>query len=315
MKDYLVFINGMTPYLDEHNWEEEYTDLLDGVAKYHPEIKELLSDQIIFFQWGHPKEKGEHSPEAELARAQKHIKEMIYPPRSFKHKIADFFSTFLGYGRLAKVDNFLPGLGDVLWANTPHNISQIRHDFIDTMIQKGIKPDEIKSLHFISHSYGVTLGFDFIRDLFSSELSLADEKRNRGLLGDQLRYWSTLRSSVLSEDLSLGSFVGLASQLPMSITRSPNLLKTLSFGKSIPVNCFGISKDLDTPKIQFYYDKHDLLGFPTANIFETTKAIKDIEVNTGLLPISAHNDFWSTKKVHQSIGELLKENLSKSIKS
>ena len=112
---------------------------------------------------------------------------MVYSPRNVKHKIADFFQPFLGYGHLAKTDNFLPGLGDVLWANTPQNISQIRHDFIDIMIQKGIKPDEIESLHFILHGYGVTLGFDF---------------------------------------------VGLASQLPMSIKRNPNLLKTLSFGKN-----------------------------------------------------------------------------------
>ncbi len=309
MKHFLIFVNGMTPNFDSHDWKAEYLQFWQGVLKERPSLGATLDESsLVFVQWGHPKSSDETGIKSELQKAQKYIWESQAKPKSWFTRTLDWISSGLGYSQKAKLNHFLTGLGDVLWANTSRGKKYIRMDFLEAMMEAGIVANEPTQLHLISHSYGVTLCFDFIRDLFSNE-SIDEEERGGEMTGDYKRYWESLRRAVGASQLKLGSFAGMASQLPMSITRHPRMLTSLANRSRIDLQCMGLATDETKTKVKFFYDPEDLLGFQSAPLFSESIALKDIRVNTGLLPIKAHNGYWFNSTVHKEYAQLLDENL------
>jgi hypothetical protein len=131
---------------------------------------------------------------------------------------------------------------------------------------------------------------------FATDPGVPDALRERYLL------W---RSRAAEGRLRLGSKSSAASQLPLLMLRKQKLVDLLNEpGARIDASVIGIRED-GAPHWLLFYDVDDVLGFPTRPLFSPERALHEIEVRTGLEPLSAHLGYWRNVRVQEEVANLL----------
>jgi hypothetical protein len=119
---------------------------------------------------------------------------------------------------------------------------------------------------------------------------------------EQYLHW---RARAVEGRLVLGSKSSAASQLPLLLLRKQRLVDALTVpGARIDASVIGIRPDAGTQWLLFY-DVDDVLGFPTRPLFTPERALKEIEVRTGLEPLSAHLGYFRNVRVQDEVAALL----------
>ena len=273
--DVIVFIHGMTPKIDSFDWSSVYNAFWKKLCQSEPELNSRAL-QKVFIQWGHPRSASENiDGTAAIQMAQKNISELLYPPTS--NFFAKIMKTIKGLGLVSrtKEKEYLLGLSDVIYA-TSHLGSIAVLKEIESQFSN-IAREGSQRVHFITHSFGVTLGFELL---------------------------TKFQEPGVWENCILGSFTSMASQLPITLFKRPEWAH-LFCDRNFKLSLSKYVKNQTSCIWNNFYDFHDILGYPNQPLFLEDKWVIDYKVNTGFLPIPAHEKYWVNKQVIQKTAQLL----------
>ena len=318
-----VMIHGIVPVREPADHQREYAAFWQGLCSVRPELAEFAPP--IGVEWGHPlpNSSGELRADERLGAAQKQIASRVeyravraqsepleeVIPHSRLHPPSALLTRILTDP--IKEQIALLGLSDVVYYCSEEGERAVRRAVYGKVLE-ALEPyrdaPELR-LHVFGHSLGVTVAFDFLFGLFApSELWAArtpDFARDPGVpapLRDQYLHW---RSRALEQRLVLGSKSSAASQLPLLLLRKQRLVDALTVpGARVDASVIGIRPDAGTQWLLFY-DVDDVLGFPTRPLFAPERALREIEVRTGLEPLSAHLGYFRNVRVQDEVANLL----------
>ena len=131
------------------------------------------------------------------------------------------------------------------------------------------------------------------------------EQSNNDKTADKYLKW---KDKAERGELELGSFSCAASQLPLFIMRKQSMVDIFAGMKgntrALNPEDIGIKSGKEL-KWQIFYDKHDLLGFPTRALYSPNDRIKDRQINCGILPPKSHSGYWTNSTVINETAELI----------
>jgi hypothetical protein len=162
-------------------------------------------------------------------------------------------------------------------------------------------------LHVIAHSLGNVVAHDFLYGIFNTRKRpdfACDKVSNKA----HRRTYLDLRKLAKGPQprVTFGSFSSMASPMPFFVVRKQKIVNLLAEGKGLDAAQIGIDIGRDDLQWKIFYDKDDILGFPTRNLYENAGgAIGDYHVSTGWLPLAAHMNYWKNKDVLRETAELL----------
>jgi len=170
-------------------------------------------------------------------------------------------------------------------------------------------------MHIVAHSLGVTVAHDFLYALFGRKYD--EDYPQKGVTPDphplhdrnQAReeHW---RGEAEAGRLKLGTFISFASQLPLFVLRKQALVKRIANGERLDPRVIGVDPTRDSLQWAILYDADDPLGFRTRALYESTPAIADIRVGSGLGPQSAHLGYWLQSDIVDRCVAMLKANIA-----
>lgn len=313
VKNVLIFVHGITPEANPPDpIKTQYQKLIKAVEAKCPGIFSRFDGAPIFVKWNAlyqdpPPGKGDQRLDAAEKQASdlstdQHSKAMpgnIWASQFRLPLLANLFDDL-------KYTVITMGLSDAIYYAAPDGETLVRTKVYGLLVKR-IAPylasnAEVR-LHFVTHSLGVTIGHDFAYSIFNPEQksSFADEIAK----GATKTNFKVLQQAAKKGKLTLGSFVGMASQLPLLILRSQGIVDDFSLGKRLnPVNIGVLNQDQVI--VRFFYDPDDILGFPSRALYEPNTAFQDIRVQTGWQPGSAHSNYWVNEDVAAYVAELWK---------
>lgn len=327
----IIFIHGMVPDPEPSDPTDLYNRFWDDVVRVKPKLKDAFEDPILV-RWGHelPSQKDldtdELREDQRLTRAQQHIRDRVAydavrtmpGPNNvlLGGPFGDFtFNPFRGFGLRLKEELVLRGIGDVMYYTAADGEKYVRQAVYEQVFNalEALPPekrDQEICLHFFSHSLGVTVTHDFLFGLFNRK-----EGYNPGFVADNQasddahealfqKYRDKTKPDV--KELSLGSWSCAASQLPLFVMRKQKLVDDLALDDPLDPKRIGIDAEGPT-QWQLFYDVDDPLGFTTRNLYKDNHTIKEIQVDVGDLPDSAHTGYWTNTTVIRETAHLLSE--------
>ncbi|MDB4986239.1 MAG: hypothetical protein JWN04_1417, partial [Myxococcaceae bacterium] len=156
-------------------------------------------------------------------------------------------------------------------------------------------------LHLVTHSLGVTVGHDFLYGLFgSTSPDFLDQARDPQDAADYL----TWRRKVGDGELRVGSLTTMASQLPLFGLRKRSLVQRLAAGQTLQTGDIGIGLD-DKVRWLVVYDVDDVLGFATRELYGNHPSIRQVQVDSGDDPITAHVGYWREPQTIHEAADLI----------
>ncbi len=349
IKDILIFVQGMTPELGPINVEQDVflpfqRKLADAFAHLKlPEgqkatFEERFGNNVIYVQWGHTVVKNQQAlrEDEKLTPAQATVWNRTryagLEPAPQEQKVLDI-PGLLPFARDLKEAVILRGLGDVVYYCSDYGETQVRSvvysQLIAALKAHGAEGDVVR-MHVIGHSLGVTVAHDFLFGLFNRDPFYVPWGKQH--IPDHWDDFHILRDRVADKRLMLGSFISLASQLPLlcmrgrtcSNPKNPplqmiDILCKGQGGASDPIDSYFDPADIgllpdssmqDQTRWLILYSTEDMLGFPTRPLYRPDAAqalIVEKQVNTGLFP-GAHTGYWRNPTVVNDTAKLLEKN-------
>lgn len=319
----LVLVHGIVPTREPSDHRREYAAFWDALCSVRRELREFAPP--IAVEWGHPPPypQGELRPDQRLGAAQKQIASRI-EYRAISHE-REPLEEVIPHSRLhpptalltrlltdpIKEQVALLGLSDVVYYCSQEGERALRLAVYGTVLQALDPYRDARELrlHVFGHSLGVTVAFDFLFGLFAPSESWAARQPDFATdpgVPDALRERYLLwRSRAAEGRLKLGGKASAASQLPLLLLRKQRLVDLLTEPNArIDASVIGIRDD-GAPQWLLFYDVDDVLGFPTRPLFTPERALHEIEVRTGLEPLSAHLGYWRNVRVQDEVAALL----------
>lgn len=297
-----VFIHGMVPR--EHAGEHPEMGDLWHALRGHMPATGLPFEEPLFVEWGHETAMAEADdlrPDQQLTRAQQVISNWVSyervrdDPGPNNTTLTEFGIPGLRHEVIRIREGLLVhGLADVLYYVSSDGEKAVRTHVYRTILEclEAHAADARIHLYFFAHSLGVTLVHDFLFGLFApdhrpgflDECDDSDAKdlfiKWRGLAGDRLH---------------VGALATAASQLPLMVFRNQALIERVH-GAHLDPAVIGIPHDGTTHWINFW-DIDDPLGYPTRNLYHPNDAIREVQVDCGDLPTTAHTGYWTNHTV------------------
>lgn len=319
----LITIHGINPCLEPKDLTEDFKKLFDSMVAQRPMLNNLFpSDHRIYIQWGHPPNENSKENIFTIGRAQAKILKLLDYDKSERTnndiKLNKFFPNNLNVSyilsKLLRENFVLTGLGDAAYYCSEEGENEVRSYIYEIILRK---LEELKKknsrirIHFIGHSLGVAICHDI---LFG--LSYNGQNYEPGFLKnalgkeDLLKLFKFWRQEMLSHGkLEAGSFISLASQLPLFIQRKHDILKKFINEENYKLDLTDIGISGTQLKWLLFYDLNDLLGFRTRPLYhDPNKIVKEIEVDCGVLPDSAHLNYFKNPTVIWESAKLLEMN-------
>jgi hypothetical protein len=320
----LALVHGIVPVREPADHRREYRAFWDALCSTRRELRDFAPP--IEVEWGHPTPGTQASAlraDQRLGVAQKLIASRVEYAAVSRHR--EPLEEVIPHSRLhppsalltrlltdpIKEQVALLGLSDVVYYCSQEGERALRLAVYGTVLQ-ALDPHrdapELR-LHVFGHSLGVTVAFDFLFGLFApSEMWTArqpDFATDPGVpdaLRERYLFW---RSRAAEGRLRLGSKSSAASQLPLLLLRKQRVLDMLTEpGARIDASVIGVRED-GSPQWLLFYDVDDVLGFPTRPLFAPERALREIEVRTGLEPLSAHLGYFRNVRVQEEVANLL----------
>lgn len=210
------------------------------------------------------------------------------------------------------------GLGDVIYYASAEGEERVRrrvyHQVLSKLHLYVDKPDV--RLHLWGQSLGVTLTHDFLFGLFNQDPNYTPgflkleatgtEEEKIALKRDKIDF-EKWRKKAQNGELRLGSLTSTASQLPILLMRSQDVVDTFAKEELLDATDIGI-KDPNRVYWNIFYDVDDLLGFGTRRLYNHDRAIQEFQVDTGDNPGDAHSNYWKNSVVQEKTAQLLYTN-------
>jgi hypothetical protein len=304
-RNILLLIHGMVPEKNPANpgneiyffWKNIRDSSSDGVLNAR-----IPEPQVLSVEWGHQLPTDILDP----MRLRKDKRIMAAENKVLEKIFSNWSDTWSPQAKIAHEIHksiFITGVGDVIYFCGGEGEQQVREVVYQKLFEK-LKEFENDSicLHIITHSLGVTISHDFLFNIFRTDHSPSHSQFN-----DQ---FNELRKKATDGNLELGTFICAASQLPLLLLRSQNVVDTLASGNLLNPEDVGVKGD----KIQWllFYDKRDLLSLPTKALYRQSSAsnIREVLVENdapGILPnfAASHTGYWSNATVRNLVREIL----------
>jgi len=317
-----VLIHGMIPDREATSPFIQYDLFWQKLLEHQAGLKDLIHKRIGV-QWGHelPDPGRDPRDDEKLTRAQQQVHERV----SIKAVRADddpnnivmrgIFGGDIGIPILrrwlvqGREGIILHELGDVIYYCSKEGEAKVRAVVYEQILAnlKAYLGKQVR-LHLFAHSLGVTLAHDFLYGLFAPDHQphFIDEAQGTPRARKAFAQW---RDKAQRKELALGSFNAVASQLPLFIMRKQSLVDLLFDDRLLDPAVIGI---VDHARIrwQLFYDVDDLLGFSTRRLYAPNGAIREVQVNAGILPNTAHTGYWNNQTVIRRTATLLVANAS-----
>lgn len=319
----LITIHGINPCLEPKDLTKDFQKLFNSIAVQKPFLNDLFPvDHRLFIQWGHPPTKDSKADIFTIGNAQAKILNLLdYDDGTQNNndiKIHRIFPKNLNVSYiLSKVmrENFiLTGLGDAAYYCSEEGENEVRSYIYEIILRK---LEELKNkntkirIHLIGHSLGVAICHDILFGLSYNgknyEPGFYKNAVGKEDLQELFRFW---RNEMLTGGkLEVGSFISIASQLPLFILRKHKILKKFVIEENYKLDLADIGITGTQLKWLLFYDLNDLLGFRTRPLYHDPKHIvKEIEVDCGVLPDSAHLGYFENPIVIRETAKLIEIN-------
>ena len=320
----LALIHGMVVEPMPHPHADTYARFVAGLMEHEPGLRDVLEDgppRIVEVEWGYdPAGSGtDLRPDQRLAGAQRFIASRVAYDAVREHP-DDLNVVLRGFGgdwnltgarfvaRPVREELIQFGLADAVYYTSEDGEREVRAAVYEQVLS-GLEPfagaDEVR-LHVVSHSLGVAVAHDFLYGLFAPGhapdfATGAGQGSERGQ--DMFRSW---RTRAQSGALKLGTFLSMASQLPLFVLRKQALVDQLHEERLLDPGVIGVSGT----HVQWvvFYDIDDILGFATRRLYDPATGIKEIQVDAGDLPSTAHTGYWENETVLQESAARIYEN-------
>lgn len=307
-KHILVLIHGITPEVAPRP-TEQYEKFLEAFAK-----AKLPFEAPIRVSWGVEVAGVTPRPDQRLTPAEAFVGSLVsesaLPPGD-----AGGFDWGLPVLRQAiravRESVVLYGLSDAIYYAAPDGERAVRNAVFGQVFEKlDVHAADEVELHIVAHSLGVTVAHDFLYALFgdSDPFWPADSNQPTDLAPALLEQQKSWRQAAKDKRLRLGTFISFASQLPLFMMRKRAIVDMLAAHRKLDPSVIGVDPTRQTPQWVIFYDSDELLGFATKPLYEHTRAIQDIHVNSGLEPLGAHLGYWKSDTIIQRCLELLQQN-------
>lgn len=316
-KHVLVLIHGITPQPEPHVLEQ-YQKLVKAVQ----EDELPIAGPICQVSWGVPESgQPERRPDQFLMRAQQFVGSLVEMRALREGGPApgllgrDWGIPLLRWGiREVRESVVLYGLSDAIYYAAVDGEVAVRDAVFSQVFEKlEASQDGEVHLHIVAHSLGVTIAHDFLYALFGRQHDPEFPRPNDGgeikLAAPTKSLQDIWREEAEAKRLKLGTFLCFASQLPLFVMRKQALVQKLARGERLDPRVIGVDPSREKPQWAIFYDSDELLGFATRPLYEETRAIVDIRMNSGLHPYSAHVGYWKRSAIIRRCIELLRANM------
>ena len=300
-RNILLLIHGMVPETNPANpgneiyffWKNIRDSSSDGVLNAR-----IPESQVLSVEWGHQLPTDILDPmqlreDKRVMAAENKVLEKIFSNWS------DTCSPQAKIAHEIHKSILITGVGDVIYFCGGQGEQRVREVVYRQLFEKlkDFINDSI-CLHIITHSLGVTISHDFLFNIFRTDHSPSNIQFNE------------LREKANDGSLELGTFICAASQLPLLLLRSQNVVDTLANGNLLNPADVGVKGD----KVQWllFYDKRDLLSLLTKALYQQSLVsnIREVLVENdapGILPnfAASHTGYWSNATVRNLVREIL----------
>jgi hypothetical protein len=320
----LALIHGMVTEPTPHPHAETYARFVAGLFEHEPGLRDVLEDgepRVIQVEWGHDAAGSGTNlrPDQRLAGAQRFVASRVAydAVRAHPDELNVVLRGLRGdwnltgarlVARPVREELIQFGLADAVYYTSEDGEREVRAAVYEQILS-GLEPfagaDEVR-LHVVSHSLGVAVAHDFLYGLFAPGHApdFATGSGQGSARGQDLfRGW---RARAQSGALGLGTFVSMASQLPLFVLRKQALVDRLHAGSLLDPGVIGVSGT----HVQWvvFYDIDDILGFATRRLYEPATGIKEVQVDAGDLPPTAHTGYWKNGTVLEESAARIYEN-------
>ena len=320
----VVLIHGITPERDPSP-AEQYRPMIEG-------LRARGVDSVpIGVVWGVPGAGGQISrPDQRLNDAEHHVSDRVRfenvraDPSPHNEvmmepleQLVERHGIPLLRGMLTTLrEQFVQfGLADAVYYASAEGEHDVRHAVYGRVLgalEEHADAQDVR-LHIVPHSLGVTVAHDFLYGLFAPEHE-PDFARGleAGAEADYQRrareHYASWRARADAGRLTLGTFVSLASQLPLTLLRKRELVQRFFDREPLDPRVLGVAPDERRTRWAIFYDIDDVLGFATRRLYREHAAIKDVQIQTGIEPLGAHLGYWSDEKVLDETARLIRQN-------
>jgi hypothetical protein len=327
-KNVLVMIHGMTVSDTPTSYAAQYKRLYEALCEERPAIRDACPAPIVV-EYEHTEPDQADLPSIALRRDQRmtlakasihkwvgidgvHPSELEHLTSLFPNPVRAIESLLTN---VVKDKIEMLGFTDVLYYASRDGEDAVRAAAYTQVLREmdGAKDDPDVRLHVVAHSLGATVAHDFLYGLFQPDpgyqpgyLKIRDVALEKPSDEDheRFKYW---RGRALNGGLSLGSFSAAASQLPLTVVRSQDVVDRLAAGTKLDPSVIGVRED--KVRWRIFFDQVDMLGFPTRGLYEPADGIEEFEVKNGNDIATIHSLYWNNPAVLESVAELIADNL------
>lgn len=316
----LALIHGMTTEPNPQEHSGTYNAFLTGLYNRKPQIRELIpADRIVHVEWGfHSDPDRPARPDEKLAAAERFVASRVNyeAVKSDDHPqnvvMRGFFGRdwgvpgrwrLFGSNREGLVQH---GLADAVYYTSEDGERHVRNTVYQQVLSclDGLEDAPEVRLHVVAHSLGVAVAHDFLYGLFAPDHEPDFCATGERDVGGRYRVW---RDRCQAGALQLGSFFSMASQLPLFVMRKQTLIDRLAQEQLLDASVIGVTGD--RLRWVICYDIDDLLGFATRRLYEPG-GIREVQVDAGSLPHTAHTGYWSNETVLDEAAKLIYDTAS-----
>jgi hypothetical protein len=308
VKEFIVYIHGITCLGQHKVHNSEYDELQRGVASEFNSNSEWNNAQLCFTEWGWNFDK-QFNPgnQRVLSKAQSNLsKRVLHKVKTSK----DFTINPLRFALNPMRKLMLFGFSDMFYYVSSDGKLQIRTSICEQISSKigNLLDDDnsLISLTLIGHSAGSVIAIDISYYLFSGKIySFVNNQTSPGTV----KIFEQLREKALDKKLRLRRLITLGSPISMLACRKDEVVELLAAGRKIDPVLHGIVDNpnfptLTGPRWINIWEKDDPIALPIEPLMENSKnSVEDILIHSTDSIRKAHNLYWSSSEVHKIISE------------
>lgn len=314
-KHVLILIHGITPEVLPSVHTDQYQEFWSALQAEQPALLAVMQ-KVVCVEWGNRVHAVATRPDERLSDAEQAVSELVKTSHVHKHP-SDHNLVHpgpLGDWNLIPGLRFLVrklreelvqfGLADAVYYASEDGERAVRIAVYGQVLQglRELRSEPEVMLHVVGHSLGVTVAHDFLYGLFGKPgmphfLEQAKSQEDR----DDYAFW---REKAQANQLLLGSFTSMASQLPLFALRKQNLIDQLAAGEVLDPSAIGLVPNGQTQWL-IVYDVDDPLGFATRELYGDRPEVRQVQVDAGDTPIQAHTAYWKNGLVIREAAQLI----------
>jgi hypothetical protein len=314
-KHVLVLIHGITPEAEPRSHADQYQQFWSALQAEQPALLAVI-DPVVCVEWGNRVRTSAVRPDERLSDAERTTSELVKVSHVSKHPSEHnvLHPGPLGDWNLVPGLRFLVrslreqlvqfGLADAVYYASEDGERAVRAAVFGQVLHAlhNLRDEPEVALHVVGHSLGVTVAHDFLYGLFGKP----DQPHYLGQAAslEDSEDFLVWRSKARSGQLQLGSFVSMASQLPLFALRKQALVDRLAAGQPLDPSAIGIASN-GQPQWLIVYDVDDPLGFATRELYGDRPEVRQVQVDAGDTPVHAHTGYWENSLVIREAAQLI----------